>query len=236
MTETTTYRMLIVEDDPDVGTALKDFFELSGYEVVLVNDGEKGLDLMRDVPPFDIALLDVMLPKKSGFEVLRESQALGVVTPVLMLTGRGEQENILQGFGLGASDYVVKPFNADELSARVMAILGRTQAPSETPMEVYTIGDVRVNFSTHEVYKQQEKLHFTALEFDLLRYLMQYRGQTVTRKQLLSAVWGIDQDIITRTIDRHMASIRQKIEPTPAEPLYIKTVYGQGYRFDFDGN
>lgn len=234
MTETIAYRMLIVEDDPDVGTALKDFFEITGYEVVLVNDGESGLDLMREVPPYDIALLDVMLPRKSGFDVLRESQALGVVTPVLMLTGRGEQENILKGFGLGASDYVTKPFNADELSARVRAILSRTQPPADAPMEVFSIGDVRVNFSTHEVYKEEEKLHFTALEFDLLRYLMQCRGQTVTRKQLLSAVWGIDQDIITRTIDRHMASIRQKIEPTPAEPLYIKTVYGQGYRFDLE--
>lgn len=232
LNEPTLYRMLIIEDDTDVGTALSDFFELQGYEVTVATDGEEGLNRMREIPPFDIVLLDVMLPKKTGFDVLQESQALGIESPVLMLTGRGEQENILKGFGLGASDYVTKPFNADELAARVKAILHRTMHPSDAPMEVYNIGDVEVNFTTHEVVRNGEKLHFTALEFDLLRYLLQYRGQTVTRRQLLSAVWGIDQDIVTRTIDRHMASIRQKIEPSPAEPVFIKTVYGQGYRFE----
>ncbi len=225
--------MLIVEDDPDVGTALQDFFELQGIRVQRVMDGEEALERIKNQQPsFDIVLLDVMLPRKNGFEVLRESQEMGIDSAVLMLTGRGEQENVLKGFGLGALDYVTKPFDAEELAARVRAILNRTMSPSEKPMEIYQIGDVKVNFSTHEVWKQGEKIHFTALEFDLLRYLLQYRGQTVTRKQLLSAVWGIDQDIATRTIDRHMASVRQKIEPTPADPKYIETVYGLGYRFN----
>ncbi len=225
-------QMLIVEDDPDVGAALQDFFELQGLEVDRATDGEEALEKMQRKPSFDIVLLDVMLPKKNGFDILKESQDMGIDSAVLMLTGRGEQENILKGFGLGAMDYITKPFDAEELAARVRAILNRTMPPSEKPMDIYQIGDVKVNFSTHEVWRSGEKIHFTALEFDLLRYLLQYRGQTVTRKQLLSAVWGIDQDIATRTIDRHMASVRQKIEPTPSDPKYIETVYGLGYRFN----
>ena len=231
------YRMLIVEDDADVGIALQDFFEFSGYEVTRAIDGEKAVEEMRDQPEFDIILLDVMLPKKNGFDVLRDSQEMGVVAPILMLTGRGEQESVLKGFGLGADDYVTKPFNAEELSARVKAILQRTLPPDKAPMDVYQVGEVTINFSTHEAMRDgsadgsTEDVAFTALEFDILRYLIQNRGRTVTRKQLLRDVWGIDQEIVTRTIDRHMASVRKKIEPDPSSPAYIETVYGIGYRF-----
>lgn len=226
-----TYRMLIVEDDPDVGSALQDFFEFNGYDVTLAADGEAGLARMCEKPSYDIVLLDVMLPKKTGFEVLSESQEVGVDSPVLMLTGRGEQENVLKGFGLGADDYVVKPFNAEELAARVRAILHRTQPPDRAPMEIYTIGDVEINFSTHRAFRGEEELAFTALEFDILRYLIHNRGRTVTRKQLLRDVWGISGDITTRTIDRHVASLRKKLEQDPAVPEYIETVYGIGYKF-----
>ena len=225
------FRMLIVEDDADIRFGLQEFFELNGYAVELARDGEEALDMLRATPDYDIVLLDVMLPKKSGFDVLRESQEMGISAPVLMLTGRGEQESILSGFGLGAEDYVTKPFNAEELAARVKAILHRTQPPSRAPMDIYRIGDVQINFSTHEAHRNGEDLQFTALEFDILRYLIQNEGRTVTRKQLLRDVWGISQEIITRTIDRHIASVRKKIEPDPASPLYIETVYGIGYRF-----
>jgi two-component system, OmpR family, alkaline phosphatase synthesis response regulator PhoP len=227
----TPYRMLIVEDDPDIGVGLEDYFEMQGFNVTRVIDGEAGLDEMRNQPSYDVVLLDVMLPKKNGFDVLRESQELGVDSPVLMLTGRGDQEAILQGFGLGADDYIVKPFNADELSARVRAILARTLPPDRTPMDVYRIGDVEINFSTHEAHRDGELMNFTALEFDILRYLIHNRGRTVTRKQLLRDVWGIDQEIVTRTIDRHIASVRKKVEIDPANPQHIETVYGIGYRF-----
>jgi DNA-binding response OmpR family regulator len=227
-----TFRMLVVEDDPDVGMGLKDFFELKGYEVTLANDGEKATTHIRGGTGFDIVLLDVMLPKKNGFEVLQESQEIGLAAPVLMLTARGEHEDVLKGFGLGAEDYVTKPFNAEELAARVKAILHRTQPPDKAPMDVYHIGDVEVNFSTHEAHRGDEELSFTALEFDILRYLIQNRGRTVTRKQLLRDVWGIEQDIITRTVDRHIASVRKKVEPDANEPIYIETVYGLGYRFN----
>ena len=226
------YRMLIVDDDPDIATALQDYFELNGYAVEVASDGEEALTKMRTEPSFDIVLLDVMLPKKNGFEVLQEAHEEGLDSPVLMLTARGEQENILKGFGLGANDYITKPFNADELAARVKAILQRTQPPSKTPMTIYEIGGVAINFSTHEAARDGDEVSFTALEFDILRYLIENKGRTVSRKQLLRDVWGIQQDIITRTIDRHMASIRKKIEPDPANPRYIETVYGVGYRFN----
>ena len=227
-----TYHMLIVEDDTDILMGLEEYFELEDYEVQTAGDGEEALRKMRDLDKCDVVLLDVMLPKKDGFEVLEESQEMGFGAPVLMITARGEQESKLKGFGLGADDYITKPFNVEELAARVKAILQRTMPPAEAPMDIYEIGDVEVNFSTHEAHRDGEELNFTALEFDILRYLIQHRGRTVTRKQLLRDVWGIDENIITRTIDRHMASVRKKIEPNPSDPTYIETVYGIGYRFD----
>lgn len=224
--------MLIVDDDSSIAMVLHDFFEMQGYQVTVATDGEQALQAMHESPQFDIVLLDVMLPGKNGFEVLKEARELGVTSPVLVLTARGEQENILKGFGLGAEDYIVKPFNADELAARVKAILYRTQPPSKTPMVIYEVGDVKINFSTHEAFRNGDPVNFTALEFDILRYLIENKGRTVSRKQLLRDVWGIQQDIITRTIDRHMASIRKKIEEDSSNPKYIETVYGIGYRFN----
>jgi DNA-binding response OmpR family regulator len=227
-----TYHMLIVEDDTDILMGLEEYFELEDYEVNTAEDGKTALQKMKDMDKCDVVLLDVMLPEKDGFEVLEESQEMGFSAPVLMITARGEQESKLKGFGLGADDYITKPFNVEELAARVKAILQRTMPPAEAPMDVYEIGDVEVNFSTHEAYRDGDELNFTALEFDILRYLIQHKGRTVTRKQLLRDVWGIDENIITRTIDRHMASVRKKIEPDPSDPTYIETVYGIGYRFD----
>lgn len=227
-----TYHMLIVEDDPDIRMGLREYFDMQGYEVDTAKDGEIALETMQQMDPCDIVLLDIMLPKKDGFEVLRDAQEIGFSAPVLVLTAKGEQESKLKGFGLGADDYVTKPFNVEELAARVKAILQRTMPPDRAPMDVYQIGDVEINFTTHEAQRNGEDINFTALEFDILRYLIQYRGQTVTRKQLLRDVWGIDEEIITRTIDRHMASVRKKIEPDPSSPEYIKTVYGIGYRFE----
>ncbi|PSQ66033.1 MAG: DNA-binding response regulator, partial [Bacteroidetes bacterium QH_1_61_8] len=199
MSKTTdrTYHMLIVEDDPDILMGLEEYFELEEYEVQTAEDGEEALRLMREMEKCDVVLLDVMLPKKDGFDVLRESQEMGFSAPILMITARGEQESKLKGFGLGADDYITKPFNVEELAARVKAILQRTMPPSEAPMDIYEIGDVEINFTTHEAYRGDEEVEFTALEFDILRYLTQHEGRTVTRKQLLRDVWGIDENIIT---------------------------------------
>jgi DNA-binding response OmpR family regulator len=224
--------MLIVEDDPDIRMGLREYFDMEGYEVETAEDGEVALEAMKNAEQCDVVLLDIMLPKKDGFEILREAQEMGFSAPVLVLTAKGEQEAKLKGFGLGADDYITKPFNVEELAARVKAILQRTMPPDKAPMDVYQIGDVEINFTTHEAHRNGEEVNFTALEFDILRYLIQYRGQTVTRKQLLRDVWGIDEEIITRTIDRHMASVRKKIEPDPSSPEHIKTVYGIGYRFE----
>lgn len=230
-TEMNARRMLIVEDDPEMGMGLEDFFQLKGYEVTRATDGERALQLMTTLPAYDIVLLDVMLPKKNGFEILREARKAGVDSPVVMLTVKGNETDKLQGFDLGADDYVTKPFSAEELSARVRAVLKRTQVPSEAPMEVYQFGDIEVNFSNHTATREGEDLQFTALEFDILRYFIQHRGRTVSRKQLLRDVWGISGDITTRTIDRHVASLRKKIEPDPNTPAFIETVYGIGYKF-----
>lgn len=233
--------LLIVDDDEDIRTALESFFLMEGYEVSVAADGEAALELLKEEPGYDLVLLDVLLPKKNGFEVLRESQEMGSSSPVLMMSGRGRQEDILQGFGLGAQDYIVKPFNAEELVARIKAILGRTMAPSEAPMRVVRAGDIELNFSTYQAHRNGEPIDFSELEFDLLRCLAQYRGSVVTRKQLLQAAWSIDQDMITytidldvvsQTVDDHIAAIRRKIEPDPQSPRYLETVYGLGYRFN----
>ncbi len=225
------YRMLIVEDDLDIASGLILFFESMGYDVAHAGDGERADEILK-TDRFDVVLLDVMLPGKNGFDVLRGMLETGNTSPVLMLTGRTEQEDILKSFGLGATDYLTKPFSVDELAARVRAILHRTQPPSRAPMEVHRVGDVDVNFSTHEALRNGRNLDLTALEFDVLKYLIQNRGRLVTRQQLLRDVWGIDQDIVTRTIDRHVASLRKKLEPDSGAPAYIETVYGMGYRFN----
>lgn len=228
------YHILLVDDDDQVRDALSDFFESEGFLVTAKADGDQALHFLQNHPKTpDLVILDVTLPGLSGFEVLEKAQEVeGFSAPVMMLSGRGEQEAILKGLGLGADDYLIKPFNADELMARVRAVLQRTQPPSRTPMSIYSIGDLTINFSTHQASRNGEPVQFTALEYDILLYLIQHKNQTVTRRQLLVDVWGIDQDIVTRTIDRHMASVRKKVEVDPTIPQFIETVYGIGYRFN----
>lgn len=224
-------RMLIVEDDPEMGVGLEDYFNMKGYEVERATEGNSAIEHLTSDSEYDIVILDVMMPNKNGFEVLREAREAGVEAPVLMLTVKGQEKDKLEGFSLGADDYVTKPFSAEELSARVKAVLRRSKPPSDAPMEVYRFGEVEVNFSNHTAYRGDEEIDFTALEFDILRYFIQHRNRTVSRKQLLRDVWGISGDITTRTIDRHVASLRKKIEPDPDVPQYIETVYGIGYKF-----
>jgi DNA-binding response OmpR family regulator len=223
-------RLLIVEDDPEMGSGLEKFFSLKGYDVIRVTDGEEAVRTMRHLPPYDVVLLDIMLPHKDGFEVLREVRNAGVDSPVIMLTVKSQDEDKLRGFELGADDYVTKPFNAEELEARVQAVLRRSRSP-EGEDQTYTFGDVEVNLATRTARHEGKELEFTALEFDILDYFIQHRGRTVSRKQLLRDVWGISGDITTRTIDRHVASLRKKIEDDPTDPKHIQTVYGIGYKF-----
>ena len=223
-------RLLIVEDDPEVGTGLEEFFSIKGYHVSRVSDGDEALQEVTSLPPYDLIILDVMLPNKSGFEILREARQSGVDSPVIMLTVKASEDDKLRGFKLGADDYVTKPFDAKELAARVRAVLDRSQHDGEFA-DGFAFGEVEVDFDSQTAERNGETVEFTTLEFDILEYFIEHRGRTVSRKQLLRDVWGISGDITTRTIDRHVASLRKKIEPDPTDPTYIETVYGIGYKF-----
>jgi len=223
-------RLLIVEDDPEVGAGLEEFFSIKGYHVSRVSDGDEALQEITSLPPYDLVVLDVMLPNRSGFEVLREARQSGVDSPVIMLTVKASEEDKLRGFKLGADDYVTKPFDAEELAARVQAVLDRSRSNNQDG-DSFSFGDVEVDFTTQTADRDGETVEFTTLEFDILEYFIEHRGRTVSRKQLLRDVWGISGDIATRTIDRHVASLRKKIEPDPTDPTYIETVYGIGYKF-----
>ncbi len=223
------YQLLLVEDNTDLAAGLAVYFRGQGYEVETAHEGGRAIGLLRE-RRFDIVVLDLMMPGVTGFDVLRQSALEATARPTLVLSGLDEQENILRAFDLGATDYLVKPFSVEELAARVRAILQRTLPPSSAPMEVHQVGDVGINFSTHEALRDGADIGLTALEFDVLKYLLQHKGQIVTRKMLLRGVWNIEHDIATRTIDRHVASLRRKIEIDPLGPALIETIYGVGYR------
>jgi DNA-binding response OmpR family regulator len=227
-------RLLIAEDDPDVGSNLESLFSREGYEVRWTTGGEDTLQEMTTLPPYDLVLLDVKLPEKDGFEVLREARQAGVDSPVIMLTVKDEHKHKLRGFDLGADDYVTKPFDTKELTARVEAVLSRSDSALPDTGDTYSFGDITVHFPDERATKENANLELTELEFDILQYFIEHRGRTVSREQLLRDVWGISGDITTRTIDRHVASLRKKIEPTPDDPKYLKTVYGIGYKFAAD--
>jgi DNA-binding response OmpR family regulator len=230
-TERAAFRLLVVEDDYDIRTGLRDFLELQGLQVCAVRDAEAALQCLDNGAAFDLVLLDVMLPKRSGFDLLQSIRQRGIALPVILLTARCETKAMLKGFELGAADYIIKPFNADLLLARVHAVLRRTTSPRRRPMHVYRFGDLEVNFSTYETHRGSRAVHLTKHEYKLLRYLLEHRGEVVSRDALLRDVWGVTGDVDTRTVDRHIASLRKKIEPAPGCPIYIETVYGSGYRF-----
>lgn len=230
-TDSPSERMLIIEDDPTTGLVLEDLFELNGYDVDRALDGPQALQLMTMLPAYDIVLLDVMLPQKSGFDVLREARRAGVDSPVIVLTALDEDDDKLQGFDLGADDYVAKPFHTDELEARVKAVLRRSKPEGPGLGDRIRFGELEINLNDRTARRNGDEVSFTGLEFEILKYFIQHQGRTVNRKQLLRDVWGISGDITTRTIDRHVASIRKKIEDDPNHPQHIETVYGIGYKF-----
>ncbi|HKP85725.1 MAG TPA: response regulator transcription factor, partial [Blastocatellia bacterium] len=183
---------------------------------------------MADHP--DLILLDIMLPKMSGLDVCRALRNNGLDTPVIMLTARGQEIDKVIGLEMGADDYVTKPFSIKELLARVRAQLRRA-ARQVAEVEAYTVGDVHLNFKKHEATKDGMEIELSPREFELMKYFIHHRGETITRDQLLDDVWGYDNYPFTRTVDNHIAKLRQKIEPTPADPKYIITVHRVGYKF-----
>jgi DNA-binding response OmpR family regulator len=229
MEDTKLQKVLIIEDEPDMVLGLRDNFEYEGYDVLVARDGREGLDrALADSP--DLILLDIMLPKMSGLDVCRKLRSNGVDTPVIMLTARGQEIDKVIGLEMGADDYVTKPFSIKELLARVRAHLRRA-ARQVAEVESYTIGDVNLNFKKYEAMKDGHEIELSPREFELLKYFIQHRGETITRDQLLDDVWGYDNYPFTRTVDNHIAKLRQKIETTPAEPKYIITVHRVGYKF-----
>jgi DNA-binding response OmpR family regulator len=221
--------ILIVEDEPDMVLGLRDNFELEGYKVSVARDGEEGLKKALDEKP-DLVVLDLMLPKMSGLDVCRNLRRSSFTAPILMLTARGQELDKVLGLEVGADDYITKPFSLNELLARVRAHLRR--ASNEVAViEQYSFGDVELDFQKYKAAKKGEPIELSPREFELLKFLVNHRGETVTREQLLDAVWGYDAMMFTRTVDNHIAKLRQKIENDSENPEFILTIHRVGYRF-----
>jgi two-component system alkaline phosphatase synthesis response regulator PhoP len=221
-------KILVVEDEPYIALGLKSDFALEGYEVEVAGDGETAVERARR-EPFDLILLDVMLPGKDGFAVCRELRRGGVRTPIIMLTAKAQEAEKVLGLELGADDYVTKPFSPLELRARVQAVLRRVSG--EAP-EVYRFGDVEMDFTRAEVRRNGTVVLTSALEFKLLTAFIRHRGRLLTRDRLLDEVWGQDGGPTDRAIDNHIMNLRRKIEPRPDRPRFLVSVRGLGYRFD----
>ena len=222
-------KILIVEDEPDMVLGLKDNFEFEGYEVTTATDGQAGLEKARALKP-DLIVLDVMLPKLSGLEVCKTLRGEGYEGPILMLTARGQEIDKVVGLELGADDYVTKPFSIRELLARVRAVLRRTEGKAKR-LARYAFSDLDLDFEAYKATKGGEALDLSPREFELLRYLIERKGETVTRDQLLEDVWGYESYPSTRTVDTHIAKLRGKIGDSGSEPRYILTIHGMGYKF-----
>lgn len=226
---TLSQKILVVEDEPGIVLGLRDNLEYEGFEVRSAADGEEALRSALDQRP-DLILLDLMLPKMSGLDVCRQLRRQGVETPVIMLTARGQEIDKVLGLEIGADDYVTKPFSIRELLARVRAQLRRAEKrlANEDPCR---FGNIELNFHKHQAWRNGHPFELSPREFALMKYFLQHRGETVTRDQLLDEVWGYDNFPLTRTVDNHIARLRQKIEDNPAEPQHIITVHRVGYKF-----
>ncbi|MBI3490182.1 MAG: response regulator transcription factor [Acidobacteria bacterium] len=223
-------KVLLVEDEPGLRLTLSDRLASEGYAVETAADGEAGLARAAS-GGYDLIVLDVMLPRMNGFDVCREVRQRGVATPILMLTARGQVVDKVVGLKLGADDYLTKPFEAIELMARLEALLRRRPSSPQAGGESYRFGEVAVDFRRMEVTREGQPVDLSAREFKLLRHFIEHRGATLSRDALLTDVWGYDEMPMTRTVDVHVAGLRQKIEPNPRSPEYILTVHGLGYKF-----
>jgi two-component system alkaline phosphatase synthesis response regulator PhoP len=223
-------RLLLVEDEPGLQLALSDRLTAEGYTVETAGDGNTAVTRATG-EPFDVILLDVMLPGRDGFDVARTLRQQGIQTPILMLTARSQVVDRVVGLKLGADDYLTKPFETIELLARIEALLRRAPAASGVSLERYQFGDITVDVRKAEVMHQGQPVELSAKEFQLLRYFIEHRGATLTREELLQEVWGYSNTPSTRTVDVHVAWLRQKLEPNARVPQYILTVHGLGYKF-----
>jgi two-component system, OmpR family, alkaline phosphatase synthesis response regulator PhoP len=220
--------ILIVEDEAALRTTLSDRLRGEGYVVDTAIDGHEAFEKVTNLP-FDLVILDIMLPSRNGLDVCRDIRRAGMATPILILTARNETIDKVVGLKLGADDYVTKPFEAAELIARIEALLRRV--PIHTGQGIHKFGSIRVDVKRAEVTRDGKPVYLTDREFQLLRYFLERAGTTVPRKELLQSVWGYDADTLTRTVDTHVASLRQKLEENPKRPELIVTISGVGYKF-----
>ena len=223
-------RVLVIEDEAGLRLTLSDRLTSEGYQVDTATDGEAGLE-RGSSGAYDLIVLDVMLPRMNGFDVCRELRHRGVAVPILMLTARGQMVDKVVGLKLGADDYLTKPFDIPELMARLEALLRRVPPRARLGGDTYRFGDVIIDFRRAEVTRDGQAIDLSAREFKLLRYFIEHRGAALSRDALLAEVWGYDDMPLTRTVDVHVAGLRQKIEANPKLPAFILTVHGLGYKF-----
>lgn len=223
-------RILLIEDEPGLVLTVTDLLTAEGHEVESAGDGVAGLS-KASAGGFDLIVLDVMLPKKTGYEVCRELRERGIDTAILMLTAKTQVVDRVVGLRLGADDYLSKPFHPAELLARVDALLRRVQKENRIPVQKFQFGDIEVDFERSEVLKGGQRVGLAGKEMQLLRYLVDNRERVVPREEILQKVWEYRGDVSSRTIDVHVAWLRQKLEQDPQFPKYIQTIRGRGYRF-----
>jgi DNA-binding response OmpR family regulator len=221
-------RILVVEDERGIAMAIEDDLRGEGYGVTVAPDGDAAIRAASD-EPFDLILLDVMLPKKDGFTVCRELRASGDRAPIIMLTARTAEPDKILGLESGADDYVTKPYSPAELRARIKAALRRT---SDDAVEVFRFGDVEVDFSRRELRRAGSPVPLTPLEFRLLETFVRQRGRALGRQRLIDEAWGRDTFVTARVVDNQVTNLRKKIEPEPSNPTFLLSVRGYGYRFD----
>lgn len=222
-------KILIIEDEPEMLSGLKDNFAYEGYEVFVARDGEEGLRRALEISP-NVILLDVMLPKVSGLDVCRRLRRKGLEAPIIMLTARGQEIDKIIGLEIGADDYVTKPFSIQELLARVRALIRRASA-RVTTCETCHFADVEVDFKCYQAKKRGIAIELSIREFEILKYMAMHEGEVVTRDELLDKIWGYSNYPVTRTVDNHIAKLRQKLENDAAKPQHILTIHRAGYKF-----
>jgi two-component system alkaline phosphatase synthesis response regulator PhoP len=226
-------RVLLVEDEEALRLFLGDCLRNEGYDVDQAADGSDGIEKATQLP-LDLIILDIMLPGTDGFEICRAVRGAGRSTPILMLTARTQTEDTVKGLRIGADDYVTKPFQMQELMARIAALLRRAAGGAKTQAGVFEFGSIRVDLRGTEVTRNGHAVGLSAREFQLLRFLIEHRGETLSRDVLLRDVWGYGAKILTRTVDMRIANLRQQLEEDPKDPEFILTVQGLGYKFRAD--
>jgi two-component system alkaline phosphatase synthesis response regulator PhoP len=223
-------KILIIEDEEDLVKGLKLNLADEGYEVDWAFNGEEGLRKAIEEKP-DLIILDIMLPKKNGLDVCRELRQKHVTVPIIMLTAKGEEIDKVVGLEIGADDYMTKPFSIRELLARIKAHLRREKRKAKTIPQVYSLGDVEIDFTHFKVRHKDKQLDLTSIEVEILKYFIAHQVEVITREVLLDKIWGYEKYPTTRTIDNHILKLRKKIETDPSHPKYILSIYGEGYRF-----